>query len=36
MSHYQDDIQAIAALKERNGSAWNAISPEAAARMEFV
>jgi len=30
MSHYQDDIQAIAALKERNGSAWNAISPEAA------
>ncbi|HEY0588777.1 MAG TPA: isocitrate lyase [Pseudoduganella sp.] len=33
MSHYQDDIQAIAALKERNGSAWNAISPEAAARM---
>ncbi|MTW13598.1 isocitrate lyase [Pseudoduganella eburnea] len=33
MSHYQDDINAIAALKERNGSAWNAISPEAAARM---
>ena len=33
MSQYQDDIQAIAALKERNGSAWNAISPEAAARM---
>ncbi|WP_395399835.1 isocitrate lyase [Pseudoduganella sp. UC29_106] len=33
MSQYQDDIQAIAGLKNKNGSAWNAISPEAAARM---
>jgi isocitrate lyase len=33
MSQYKDDIQAIAALKDKNGSAWNAISPEAAARM---
>jgi isocitrate lyase len=33
MSQYQDDIQAIAALKDTNGSAWNAISPEYAARM---
>jgi isocitrate lyase len=33
MSQYQDDIQAIAALRNKNGSAWNAISPESAARM---
>ena len=33
MAQYQDDIQAIAALKETNGSAWNAINPEYAARM---
>ena len=33
MSKYQDDIQAIAALKDKEGSAWNAINPESAARM---
>lgn len=33
MSQYQDDIQAIAALKDKTGSAWNAINPESAARM---
>ncbi|PLP99244.1 isocitrate lyase [Cupriavidus pauculus] len=33
MSQYQDDIKAIAGLKENNGSAWNAINPEYAARM---
>ncbi|GJG97646.1 isocitrate lyase [Cupriavidus pauculus] len=33
MAQYQDDIKAIAALKETNGSAWNAINPEYAARM---
>ncbi|CAB3759624.1 isocitrate lyase [Burkholderia sp. MSh2] len=33
MAQYQDDIKAIAGLKENNGSAWNAISPEYAARM---
>lgn len=33
MSRYTDDIQAIAALREGNGTAWNAIDPEAAARM---
>ncbi|KAG8153539.1 isocitrate lyase [Burkholderia catarinensis] len=33
MSQYQDDIKAVAGLKENNGSAWNAISPEYAARM---
>jgi isocitrate lyase len=33
MSQYQDDIQAIAALKDKEGSAWNAINPESAARM---
>ncbi|WP_426103583.1 isocitrate lyase [Massilia sp. TSP1-1-2] len=33
MSQYQDDIQAIASLKDKEGSAWNAINPESAARM---
>ncbi|MFA9216635.1 MAG: isocitrate lyase [Sphingomonadaceae bacterium] len=33
MSQYQDDIQAVATLKEQQGSAWNAINPESAARM---
>jgi isocitrate lyase len=33
MSQYQDDINAIAALKDKEGSAWNAINPESAARM---
>ncbi|KAB0643639.1 isocitrate lyase [Burkholderia latens] len=33
MSQYQDDINAVAALKENHGSAWNAINPEYAARM---
>lgn len=33
MAQYQDDIKAIAGLKEHHGSAWNAINPEYAARM---
>jgi isocitrate lyase len=33
MSQYQDDIKAIAGLKDKEGSAWNAINPESAARM---
>ncbi len=33
MSQYQNDIQAIAGLKDKEGSAWNAINPESAARM---
>ncbi|CAN5889427.1 isocitrate lyase [soil metagenome] len=33
MSQYQDDINAIAGLKNKEGSAWNAINPESAARM---
>ncbi len=33
MSHYQDDIQAASALKETNGSSWDAINPESVARM---
>jgi len=33
MSMYQDDIKAIAGLKDKEGSAWNAINPESAARM---
>ena len=34
MSQYQDDIQAIANLKAAQGSAWDAINPESAARMK--
>ncbi|GAA3941116.1 isocitrate lyase [Microbacterium soli] len=33
MTHYQDDIAAIQELKDANGSGWNAIDPESAARM---
>jgi isocitrate lyase len=33
MSTYQDDIQAVAKLKSAQGSAWDAINPESAARM---
>ncbi|MTV41339.1 isocitrate lyase [Duganella radicis] len=33
MSQYQDDIKAVATLKEQQGAAWNAINPESAARM---
>lgn len=33
MSQYQDDINAITGLKSKEGSAWNAINPESAARM---
>ena len=33
MSQYQDDIQAVANLKTAQGSAWDAINPESAARM---
>ncbi|MCT7327574.1 isocitrate lyase [Ralstonia mojiangensis] len=33
MAQYQDDIKAVAGVKETYGSAWNAINPEYAARM---
>jgi len=33
MSQYQNDIQSIATLKQQQGSAWDAINPESAARM---
>jgi isocitrate lyase len=33
MTDYSNDIAATQALKERNGSAWGAISPENVARM---
>ncbi|MDY7509172.1 MULTISPECIES: isocitrate lyase [Ralstonia] len=33
MAQYQDDIKAVADVKETYGSAWNAINPEYAARM---
>ncbi len=33
MSQYQNDINAIAALKEAAGAPWDAINPESAARM---
>ncbi|MEO8169635.1 MAG: isocitrate lyase, partial [Oxalobacteraceae bacterium] len=33
MSQYQDDIKAIAGLKDKEGSSWNAINPESASRM---
>ena len=33
MSQYQNDIQAIANLKQQQGKAWDAINPESAARM---
>lgn len=33
MSAYQNDIKAVAALKETAGNGWNAINPESVARM---
>ncbi len=33
MSQYQEDIKAASALKEANGSSWDAIESEAVARM---
>ena len=33
MTEYQDDIEAIAAVKQQHGSSWNAIDPEYVARM---
>jgi len=33
MSQYQDDIQSASALKDSQGSSWNAINPESVARM---
>ncbi len=33
MSSLNQDIQSVAALKENNGSPWDAINPESAARM---
>lgn len=33
MSAYQNDIKAVAALKEKFGSSWSAINPESVARM---
>jgi isocitrate lyase len=33
MSQYQNDIQSIASLKQQQGSGWDAINPESAARM---
>ncbi len=33
MTRYQEDIDAVQALKAEHGSPWNAIDPEAAARM---
>ncbi len=33
MSQYQENIKAITGLKDKEGSAWNAINPESAARM---
>jgi isocitrate lyase len=33
MSQYQNDIQAIATLKQQQGGGWHAINPESAARM---
>jgi len=33
MTRYQDDIAAIQELKDANGSGWDAIDPESAARM---
>ena len=34
MSTYQNDIKAVASLCTENGSAWDAINPESAARMK--
>ena len=35
MSAYENDVQAIAALKNSTGNHWNAINPEYAARMRL-
>jgi isocitrate lyase len=35
MSVYQDEITAIAALREKAGKSWNAINPEYVARMRI-
>ena len=35
MSTYQNEIKAIAALKEQAGNGWSAINPESAARMRI-
>ena len=35
MSAYQNDIKAVAALKEKAGSSWSAINPEFVARMRI-
>lgn len=35
MSTYQNDIAELSSLREENGSPWNAISPESAARMRL-
>lgn len=35
MSAYQNEIKAVAALKEKYGSSWGAINPEYAARMRI-
>ena len=35
MSAYQNEIKAVAALKEKNSSSWSAINPEYAARMRI-
>jgi hypothetical protein len=33
MSNYTKDIDAVATLREENGSSWNKINPESVARM---
>ncbi len=35
MSAYENDVQAIAALKNSTGNHWSAINPEYAARMRL-
>ena len=35
MSTYNDEIAEMSQLREQNGSAWDAISPESAARMRL-
>ena len=34
MTAYQNDIDAVTALKEHAGSSWDAINPENVARMQ--
>lgn len=33
MTAFQNDIEAVQALKEQNGASWDAISPEYVARI---